>query len=850
MEKIDRKHMLTRVLGGMVAGVTLLYFFYLLPWLFVQFFKIGLKGSSLAIICLSLPVAVVSLSILRMSAKRQVIIGNASSWVAGLSAGVLGLVVEFGIDENSNAVMVLVDFFIVAGFVASFLQVRNLGRSAPRGDDGGKPGVEAFVGLSLAVLLPGILLFVTGHETWTFYWAAFLFLLKPLVQSRSALSVRVGAGVGKASRGRPWHNRLQTMLATLLVLMNFFVLYYSAIEYDSPGKGWGFVGIATGVLAQAGLNRRLKRDLLSWIPSLSGVAVVYTLFWIQWAFFTTPGGMVLCGFFAGASMAIFYTATIDNWVAGHPLDQAVKYLLLIVLVVGISLGVHEVKFLVRDQVEYLWILPTVGLSSTVVTGVLVKALKLEFFGNKLALAGRELARLNWSKKVKVAALAVSVAGLVFTPALVIGLRLNSRASVHVQLDRPMYTLDGRLVTSIDLREKTAQILLYEKNPAGIAHGENIRPRKTVRLGAYLYGGYEHLTDEEAKAFIANNFDVFSLGGYTENLFFPDDIADMRSTNPGLRFYIMTFATTLGEDDSWSIDGPYAPFTKWNATMDLWTVKDNDGVEAIGVRHTSTDCKGHLMDLGNTEWADYYAWLWDHRVKAYHADGVAIDEVMWRGYWGTRVEDLRDYDSVAEITQTCYSWLERVDQGMTSEVITQAFWDEAQQYQQGIWGELAFRSGGAYGNRVDDREAVVFYEQMNWQEIVENMVSHSNRSRSYIWAAWYRRGDSEALEYCVATYLMGKVNGETSVVFHPQPVYDGGYPYNLAGYSVETVKEEVEANPTYFDLELGDALGPMTLISGTGGQVWERNFTNGVVFVNPFHAFVPGFDSGSAINPSH
>ncbi len=29
------------------------------------------------------------------------------------------------------------------------------------------------------------------------------------------------------------------------------------------------------------------------------------------------------------------------------------------------------------------------------------------------------------------------------------------------------------------------------------------------------------------------------------------------------------------------------------------------------------------------WADYYAQLYNSRTQAYHANGVAIDEVMWK-----------------------------------------------------------------------------------------------------------------------------------------------------------------------------------------------------------------------------
>ena len=151
--------------------------------------------------------------------------------------------------------------------------------------------------------------------------------------------------------------------------------------------------------------------------------------------------------------------------------------------------------------------------------------------------------------------------------------------------------------------------------------------------------------------------------------------------------------------------------------------------------------------------------------------------------------------------------------------------------------------------MDDREAVVWYDSMNWQEIVENMMTMGEENRSDIWAAWYNQNDPAALEYCIATYLMGKVNGCTSVVFHPQPTYDGGYPYNLAGYSLDTVRQEINNHPEFFNLQMGNALGPMVLMNGIGGQYWERNSTNGIVLVNPFHAYVPGFDYNPPPNPS-
>jgi hypothetical protein len=83
--------------------------------------------------------------------------------------------------------------------------------------------------------------------------------------------------------------------------------------------------------------------------------------------------------------------------------------------------------------------------------------------------------------------------------------------------------------------------------------------------------------------------------------------------------------------------------------------------------------------GSEAWAEFYAWFFDQRCEDFDLDGMAADEVMWRGYWGTDEADLRDYSSVEEITQTCYLWLQRVDSRMQHELITQAYWSEAQQY---------------------------------------------------------------------------------------------------------------------------------------------------------------------------
>ncbi|MHA1699245.1 MAG: hypothetical protein ACTSWN_10435 [Promethearchaeota archaeon] len=445
--------------------------------------------------------------------------------------------------------------------------------------------------------------------------------------------------------------------------------------------------------------------------------------------------------------------------------------------------------------------------------------------------------------IKVVIFCISLGMVVFLPIMRNFLLDSSKINVHVNLGQPMYTLNGEEVQSIDLKPASAEILLYRPNRSGTVHDEKIRPGKSIRLGGYFYslGG---VSVDDAIDWIGNNCDVFSLG-LCGSVFEPEDIMAIRNINDRVKFYYMTFATTLFEDFSATNDNSgtwgntHYPYVGFNDTMREWTLKYNNGSEAIGVRRQSNNSSAHLMDLGNPGWADYFAYIYDKRCEQYHADGVAIDEVMWRGYWGTKVEDLRDYNSLDEIIDSCYSWLERIDSKMTSEIITQAFWDDAQVYQDGIWGEIAFRAGGQYGERVNDMNATVWYESMNWFGIVENMLWHSSRNRSYIWAAWYE--DVDGLKYSIATYLMGRAGNSFSLVFHPHDTSGGGYPESLVGYSLENVINEVNEHPEIFQLEIGDPLGPMQIMNGEGGKYVMRPFENGIVLVNPYHPFLPGLE---------
>lgn len=399
--------------------------------------------------------------------------------------------------------------------------------------------------------------------------------------------------------------------------------------------------------------------------------------------------------------------------------------------------------------------------------------------------------------------------------------------VAIDLPQPMYDISGKLVKSVKLHPGRAAILQTNDprnndiNSAGLTPGREPRPGKTVRLGGYFFGGFDkmHMMSQRQLEWVAKNLDVLALnpnyvetngngGGIT-----PEKVLWLKENNSKLKFYCMLFATTMREPQ-------FDP-----ATMSEWVVKHKGEHEAYGVRREIENDADHLMDLGNPEYAKYFRNFMIEHANEYHADGVAIDEIMWNGYWGLDVKDMKDYTSVDQITKTCYDWLETIKENNQKEVIHQAFWNEAQEHTNGVWGEAAF-----YSSWRDGHEYEVFYKDLDYRGIVDKVSEFGRKDETYIWGSFYFRDEELHLEYAVATYLLGKT-GE-HVVFHPQPIYDGGYPNNLGGYSLATLMQEYESRRNIFDVELGNPVGDFYTEKIHGRTIWVRQFEKGMVYVNP------------------
>ncbi|MEX2717661.1 MAG: hypothetical protein Q6370_015285 [Candidatus Sigynarchaeota archaeon] len=853
-------------LAGFSSSPILLFLFVIVPWTVNQLFETSLNDEPLVIIASAIPFSFFSLVLVLLPRKARVFVFIAASIAAGFLSILVGLLFWVGLDETSIPSAVAIAAYLVAGFISVYLDV--LGKNVPRASNVAEGQIPRFlahgIGLMAPALVVGIFMQVMGIGATLFIVAAFVHVAAILgrIVARGQLDQdrsSVEENESKEERRKTRHHaiNLETTMLMLLVLPVIFIFssLVNVMTVDRVLLGYGC--LAAGVFISF-----LMWDCI-WVARIAVPWTLFGLFWFFMILAPSSGfewGILAAGLAAGivAGEIVLKVTTLPRS-PRHSAEGLVLFFMLVLVVLGAALGT-EYQSIIEDEESYQWIpvlyivvAGAIVANLTLVERVVLKkkargALLREF----LKYPVQESRPLASRKKL----VAILLAALVGMPLFGISIGMTATLYVHVHLGMTMYDVHGNPVTEVDLRPGTAMILFSTPSPVGTPHGELIRPGKSVRLGGYYYG-YQNSTDkpftrDQVIDWVGNNNDVFSFGfmGTGGDSMTPENISAIKAINDQARFYYMAFATTLYEDaGSPGGTGPtwgnsHYPSVQFNATIHGMTLKLANGSEAIGVRRTSNNDSAHLMDLGNVAWADYFAWIYENRSKQFHANGVAIDEVMWQGYWDVDKKNggvpLRDYTSPEQVRATCYAWLQHIDAKMSVEIITQAFWPEAQIYQQGVWGEIAFRAGGPYGRRVDDRPASVWYDiaPMNWMDIVANMYDIASRNKSYIWAAWYEPGDMKGLEYAIATYLMGKPNNCTCLVFQPHPGY---YPeQNLVGYAVRTVKDEVEAHPELFDIELGDALGYMELRAGIGGHYYQRTFQNGIVIANPFHPHVAGF----------
>ncbi len=838
------------------TGITNATFFMMVlgvvPYIVYTIFNGNLDDDMIVLSASALPACFVVILTGFLQRRALLAINAIAHLVAGFSCTILGAMFFVGFDATSFTNVLMIPACLTTVFCATytsiilFRQEANFAYITTRHT----PKTRLAYTLGFSTLLVGASLVQQALNSWPalLFASGAVLCLIPVVRTRGGLTGEYEKKgddelfkniLRKSTRARVRYNAISL---AMLFMMALFMVVYELITKHQQLLLIAMLGATAGFLARS-VFTALKENTSAYFTALLVAFVVNHATGFQ---ISLPIA-ILAGFVAGATLVDFFSCVHGAYTRHGQNAGGWCLILVLVLVIGVFLA-YEFTYTVRNGLEEVWIAYLI----LAIVGTIV--IPNAFLRRKGAYLARIKASARASRtilidapvRIKKSVAIASIIALASISTLTGALVAQSGLKVYINLDTAMYDVNGNLLTSVQLEPASARILLFDPNATGRAHGELIRPGKSIRVGGYYYGFGENISKEEIIDWLGSTNDVFAtaLTGWALS---PTDFASIRGMNPNLKWYYMTYGTTLYEDPDAPSSGPdwgNAPIAtvQFNETIHDWTVKLANGSEALGVRRNSIRSSAHLMDLGRMEWADYFAWIYENRCRIFGADGVAIDEVMWRGYWDVQRWNggvpLRDYATTEEITATCYSWLQRIDSKMDVEIITQAFWPEAQQYQQGIWGEIAFRAGGHYGDRVDDRMRYVWYEFMNWQGIVENARDIVERNESYIWAAWYKQNDTGGLEYSLATYLMAKPNGCTSLVFQP---HAGHYPDDgLVGYAVANVAKEMETYPEFFDIELGDALGPMELKHASGGDYWQRTFENGIVLVNPFRARLHGF----------
>lgn len=817
------------LLRGFLVSPAASFFLLVIPAAVGTFFTVGLADAGIVIAASPLLLCFLALFLVLLPRTTIHKARDVAFHVAGILAAVAGLAWFVDLSNRDALIpLALVALALSALFSASYLDALARRDAAPPAPAAGPWQARAVEALGAAsTLLAGL---------------PFLFLprgggIAMLVTGVAAFAVPLASKATRDWREPDRASRPPRGHVTPVVL-DLFVATFLLVHVAGSRGAWpvAAAGMVAGFVASVMLQGR----------SGSMHVVARTLLFVAIITFPTDTGMLRAawiGIVQGHAIAsILARASAMPTGPRRGATGWGAFFLLLAIMLGSALGTYGDDILADPATAALLLLPvTVAGLGVVTVATCIELATWRGLHDAIRRATRavQVPRRAASRPLKITTVAFTVLAPVLAGAGIAG----AGFAVTITLPATMYDVDGNPVTSVTLGPSSARILFHA--PGATATGsEAIRPGKSVRLGGYYYGYGESFSRADVIDWVGHHNDVFSFGfmGTGGTAMMPANISTIKAMNPDAKFYYMAFATTLFESAGAPGSGPawgnsHYPTMQFNATLHDMTLKLVNGSEARGVRRDAEHLDAHLMDLGNMAWADYFAWIYENRSIEFHADGVAIDEVMWRGYWDVEKRNqgvaLRDYTSLDQIVDSCNAWLARIREKMSVEIMTQAFWPSAMVHQDGVWGEIAFRAGGPYGGPVSDANQDVWYEPMTWQQIVENARDITGEGKSYIWAAWYEDGDLAGLEYAIATYLMAKPNGCTALAFQPHPGY---YPADgLVGYSVQRVAEEVATRGQYFDIELGNATGEMVLRQGAGGRYWQRDFANGIVLVNPFRA---------------
>ena len=290
------------------------------------------------------------------------------------------------------------------------------------------------------------------------------------------------------------------------------------------------------------------------------------------------------------------------------------------------------------------------------------------------------------------------------------------------------------------------------------------------------------------------------------------IAALKAANPNLKAIVykdMSFTVSYATHDG--VDNELLPagvgYHDAHANHPEWFLLDTQGR-----RVESAYFPGHwLMDVGAAAYQQAWLDTVARELRAKGWDGVMLDDTNHSADWHLAGRKLAKY-SDAEYRAATRSFLARVGPPLMGEeflVLPNVYtaWPSGHD----VWRDwMQFTSGAVqeYWTKWGDDRSMHF-TGADWSYRQEFLRMTQEAGKIYLGITYAPADDVRSMRYARASFLLDWDGGPSALVFEPTP--GGQDPYS----------EE-------WAMDVGTPLGPAYRV----GSVWRRNFTEGIVLVNP------------------
>jgi hypothetical protein len=290
------------------------------------------------------------------------------------------------------------------------------------------------------------------------------------------------------------------------------------------------------------------------------------------------------------------------------------------------------------------------------------------------------------------------------------------------------------------------------------------------------------------------------------------IAALKAANPNLKAIVykdMSFTVSYAAHDG--VDNELLPagvgYHDADTNHPEWFLLDTQGRRVESAYFPGL----WLMDVGNAAYQQ--AWLENvaRELRARGWDGVMLDDTNYSADWHLAGRKLARYTDAGYRAAT-RSFLARVGPPLMGEeflVLPNVYtaWPSGHD----VWRDwLQFTSGAVqeYWTKWGDDRSMHF-TGADWSYRREFLRITQEAGKIYLGITYAPADDVRSMRYARANFLLDWDGGPSALVFEPSP--GGRDPYSRE-----------------WTIDLGTPLGPAYRVDG----VWRRNFTEGIVLVNP------------------